>query len=339
MKINEFDFDLTQDKIARFPAEKRGHSRLMIVDRKTGNISHHIFEDIVELLPDDSFLVVNRSKVVPAKLFGFVNGKIIELLIINNIEDSIVEVFGLPAKKLKMGTIIKFENQIKAEVIDIGEKGRRIIKFNCNYEKILSLGYAPLPPYIKRKYDEAKENRDYDLQRYQTLYSNEPGSIAAPTAGLHFSEKSLSEIKKKTEIIELVLHVGTATFQTISVDEISNHKMGKEFITITEKNSKSIYDLKKNKKLTAVGTTSVRSLETYALLENKTENFSSEIFIYPGFEFKMVDRLITNFHLPKSSLFILVSAFAGLKLMQKAYKIAIENDYRFFSYGDSMLIL
>ncbi len=338
MKINEFDFELPTERIARFPAEKRGKSKLMVVDRKTGNISHHIFDEIVDVLPDDSFLVVNRSKVVPAKLFGNVNGKIVELLIIK-VSEGQVEVFGLPAKKLKIGTIIEFENNINAKVIEIGDKGKRKLKFNCNYEKILSLGYAPLPPYIKRKYDEAKQNRAYDLDRYQTLYSKELGSIAAPTAGLHFSEKNLAELKKKTEIIELVLHVGTATFQTILVDDIEEHKMGKEFITITSENSEKIYNLKKNKKLTAVGTTSVRSLETYALQKYKVENFFSEIFIYPGFEFKMVDRLITNFHLPKSSLFILVSAFAGLELMQKAYRIAIEKKYNFFSYGDAMLIL
>ncbi len=339
MNINKFDFELPVYRIARFPADKRGNSKLMVVDRKTGKISHHIFEDIVNILPDDSFLVVNRSKVVPAKLFGMVNGKPVELLIIKNISGNTVEVFGLPAKKLKIGVNIFFENDVRAEVIEIGEKGIRTLKFNCDYEKILSLGYAPLPPYIKRKYEEARENREYDLQRYQTLYSNEPGSIAAPTAGLHFSETSLSELKKKTEIIEVVLHVGTATFQTIMVDDIEDHRMGREYITIKKENAAKIYDLKQNKKLTAVGTTSVRSLETYAQQENKTENFSSEMFIYPGYEFKMVDRLITNFHLPKSSLFILVSAFAGVELMQEAYRVAIEKNYRFFSYGDAMFIL
>jgi S-adenosylmethionine:tRNA ribosyltransferase-isomerase len=339
MNISKFNFELPADRIARFPAQKRGKSKLMLVERKSGNISHHIFEDIVDILPDDSFLVVNSSKVIPAKLFGLINETIIELLLIKNISNSTVEVFGLPAKKLRIGTIITFENNIRAEVIKIGDKGKRFLKFNCNYEKILSLGYAPLPPYIKRKYEEAKNKRNFDLERYQTLYSKELGSIAAPTAGLHFSEKILSEIKKKTEIIELILHVGTATFQTITVENIEDHRMGKEFITIKNKNADKICELKKTKKLTAVGTTSVRSLETYAIQNIKQENFSSEIFIYPGFQFKMVDRLITNFHLPKSSLFILVSAFAGLELMQKAYKIAVEKDYKFFSYGDAMLIL
>jgi len=339
MNINKFNFELPADRIARFPAQKRGKSKLMVVERKSGNITHHIFEDIVDILPNDSFLVVNSSKVIPAKLFGLVNEKIIELLLIRNILDNTVEVFGLPAKKLKLGTNIMFENNIKAEVIKIGDKGKRILKFNCNYEKILSLGYAPLPPYIKRKYDEAKKNREFDLDRYQTLYSQELGSIAAPTAGLHFSKKTLSEIRKKTDIIELILHVGTATFQTITVEDIEEHKMGKEFITIKNESADKILALRKTKKLTAVGTTSVRSLETYAMQSIKQENFSSEIFIYPGFQFKMVDRLITNFHLPKSSLFILVSAFAGLELMQEAYKIAVEKNYKFFSYGDAMLIL
>lgn len=339
MRIDDFNFELPHERIARFPADRRGKSKLMLVDRKSGKISHHIFDEITDLLPDDGFLVVNRSKVVPAKLFGTVNERIVEILIIKKLSENSVEIFALPAKKLKIGTEIIFENDIKAKVKDVGLMGKRILEFNCTYGKILSLGYAPLPPYIKRKYEEAKDKRDYDLERYQTLYSKELGSIAAPTAGLHFSEEIISNIKKKTEIIELVLHVGTATFQTISVENIEEHRMGKENIILKDEDSKKILELKKKKKLTAVGTTSVRALETYAALEEKTEEFSSEIFIYPGYEFKMVDRLITNFHLPKSSLFILVSAFAGLELMQEAYSIAVEKKYNFFSYGDAMMIL
>jgi len=339
MNINEFDFELPSDRIARFPADRREKSKLMVVDRESGDIKNYIFEDITNLLPDDSFLVVNRSKVMPAKLFGRLNDKIIELLIIKKMSDNTVETFALPAKKLKIGVEIEFDRGITAIVTDTGLRGKRTLEFNCEYKKILSLGYAPLPPYIKRKYEEAKAQREFDLNRYQTLYSKELGSIAAPTAGLHFSEKILSDIKQKTEIIELILHVGTATFQTISVENIEEHKMGMENIILKEENAKRIFELKANKKLTAVGTTSVRALETYAGLKEKKEEFSSEIFIYPGYEFKMVDRLITNFHLPKSSLFILVSAFAGLDLMKEAYRIAVEEKYNFFSYGDAMMIL
>ncbi len=339
MNLSEFDFSLPNDLIARFPSEKRGESRLMVVDRQTKRISHHVFAELPSLLPGDSFLVVNRSRVVPAKLFGMIRQSTVEMLMIDQVNDTTVTAFALPAKKFKPGVQIEFDNGIRAEVIEIGEKGKRILKFNRSYSDILEIGYAPLPPYIKRKFDEARAHRKFDLKRYQTLYSNEMGSIAAPTAGLHFSETMLADLKKRMEIIELILHVGTATFQTISADNLADHRMGSEEIWIPEASQAKIKTLSLRNKLTAVGTTSVRSLETFARLVEPCEQFSSEIFIYPGFEFRMVDRLITNFHLPKSSLFVLVSAFGGIELMKEAYRMAVEKKYRFFSYGDAMLIL
>jgi S-adenosylmethionine:tRNA ribosyltransferase-isomerase len=226
-----------------------------------------------------------------------------------------------------------------AEVTGTGERGKRVLHFNQPIEHVLNTGFAPLPPYIKRKYDEAVKYRELDLERYQTVYSRTPGSIAAPTAGLHFTPGIIENIEQKTEIIEITLAVGEATFQKIAVEDIVEHRMGREYITITTKDRERILQLKQTKQLIAVGTTSVRSLETFALQQPGEETFASELFISPGFEFKLVDKLVTNFHLPESSLFILVSAFAGLELMQKAYRIAIEEGYRFFSYGDAMFIV
>ncbi len=340
MKLQDFSFHLPQNHIARFPAEKRDHSKLMVVERKTGNISHHLFKDIAQLIQTHDFLVTNNSKVIPAKLFGKIGQGKAELLIVKTDDDSNeIEALTLPAKKFKPGVTVTFENNITAEVIRIAHRGRRILRFNKPLTDVLETGFAPLPPYIKRKKEDAGKYREFDLQRYQTVYSKHPGSIAAPTAGLHFTPEVLKEIKKKTEIVEITLNVGEATFQKIETDDISQHQMGREYITITRENNDHIHRLKKTKNLVAVGTTSVRSLETHALLQPGEETFYSELFISPGFRFRMVDKLITNFHLPESSLFILTAAFGGLDLMQKAYRIAIEKDYRFFSYGDAMFVV
>lgn len=340
MKLQDFNFDLPENLIARFPAEKREESRLMVVERKSGQISHHRFKDIVDLISTDDFLVINNSKVIPVKLFGKIGEAKVELLITKiDKENNRIEALTLPAKKFKPKVRIEFENHLSAEVIETGPRGRRILVFNKPVDEILNTGYAPLPPYIKRKADEAKAFRDFDLDRYQTVYSKIPGSIAAPTAGLHFTSEIIADIKKKTEIIEITLNVGEATFQKIAVDDISQHRMGRETITITHADREHIHRLKQSKNLIAVGTTSVRSLETYALQQPEAETFDSEIFISPGFQFQMVDKLITNFHLPESSLFILTTAFGGLELIKEAYQIAIKNGYHFFSYGDAMFII
>lgn len=339
MKLKDFYFDLPEDRIARFPAEKRDESRLMVVERKTGDIFHHKFKDIGELTGNNDFFVVNNSKVIPVRLFGDINGKKVDVLVVKTFGECEVEALTLPARKFKPGQRVVFDRNLWAEVMDIGYRGKRRLRFNKPFDTVLNVGYAPLPPYIKRKFPEAVTHRTFDLERYQTVYSKIPGSIAAPTAGLHFTPEVIEKIKQKTEIIEITLEVGEATFQKIEMEDIADHKMGRETITITYEDRKRISRLKQSKHLIAVGTTTVRSLETFALQQPGEETFYSELFIWPGFEFNMVDKLITNFHLPMSGLFILVSAFAGLELMQRAYRIAIKEGYRFFSYGDAMFIL
>ena len=341
MKLTEFNFELPETRIARFPSKKRDESKLMLVNRKTGEISHHKFKEIVDLIDTRDFLVVNNSKVIPVRLFGQIDGKKVEMLIVKTLENNEAEVLTLPAKRFKTGEKVYIENGegLWAEVMETGYRGRRKLKFNASLEPVLNAGYAPLPPYIKRKYDEAVKYRNLDLERYQTVYSKKPGSIAAPTAGLHFTSDVVEQIKSKTEMIEITLEVGEATFQKIEAEDISNHIMGKEWITIPNETRQQILDLKKTKNLIAVGTTSVRSMESWASLNPTVERFESQLFISPGYEFKMVDRLVTNFHLPESSLFILVCSFAGIELMHKAYRIAIEKEYNFFSYGDAMFII
>ena len=340
MKLQDFSFHLPEDRIARFPAEKRDHSKLMVVERKTGNISHHLFKEIAHLIQPGDFLVTNNSKVIPAKLFGSIGQGKVECLIVKTPHDTNeVETLTLPAKKFKPGVTVTFDNGLTAEVVDIAPRGRRVLRFNKPITDVLKAGFAPLPPYIKRKIEDARKFREFDLERYQTVYSKHPGSIAAPTAGLHFTPDVLDKIKRKTEIIEITLNVGEATFQKIETEDISRHRMGREYITISRETGERILRLKETKNLVAVGTTSVRSLETYALLQPGEETFYSELFISPGFRFRMVDKLITNFHLPESSLFILTAAFGGLELMKKAYRIAVEKDYRFFSYGDAMFVV
>ncbi|MCP5106838.1 MAG: tRNA preQ1(34) S-adenosylmethionine ribosyltransferase-isomerase QueA, partial [bacterium] len=337
MKLQDFNFHLPEDRVARFPSDKRDESKLMLVERKTGKISHHRFKDITAMIAADDFLVVNNSKVIPVKLFGKIGEGKVELLILKlDTENNTAEALTLPAKKFKPGVTVIFDNGLSARVDDVGHRGRRTLTFNKPFDQVFTAGFAPLPPYIKRKADEARKFREFDLERYQTVYSKHPGSIAAPTAGLHFSPGVLEEIKRKTEMIEITLNVGEATFQKIEVEDLSQHQMGREYITITLEDRERIHRLKESKNLIAVGTTSVRSLETYAIKKPEDETFYSELFISPGFDFRMVNKLVTNFHLPESSLFVLTSAFGGLELIHKAYKIAIEKGYRFFSYGDAM---
>lgn len=341
MKLAEFNFPLPRDRIAGFPLEKRDESRLMKVDRKTGSISHHRFKDILELVDRNDFFVLNNSRVIPVKLFGRIAGKQVEMLIVKTIGGNEAEALTLPARAFKPGVRVMIDNarDLWAEVIETGVRGRRVLRFNKAAAAVLEAGYAPLPPYIKRKYNDAVKYRELDLERYQTVYSSVPGSIAAPTAGLHFTPEVIEKIKKKCRVFEITLEVGEATFQKIEAEDIADHRMGRETITIPAEVGEKIRALKRSKHLIAVGTTSVRSLETWALHRPRQETFHSRLFISPGFEFKMVDKLITNFHLPESSLFILVSAFAGLELMKEAYRAAVKEGYRFFSYGDAMFIV
>lgn len=339
-KLSDFNFDLPTERIARFPVDRRDESKLMVVNREKGEISHFQFSALPELLNADDFLVMNNSRVLPARLLGKIGSKTAELLIVKKLSARRLEVLCQPAADFKIGAVFRGRDGLQAEVVEIGKRGRRLLLFNREYEQVLEHGYAPLPPYIKRKAQQAELYRSYDLERYQTVYAKNSGSIAAPTAGLHFTPEILTCIRRQNPVLEITLDVGEATFQKIEVEDIGQHRMGSEKIIISNNAACRIRELKnRGEKLLAVGTTTVRSLESYALLETAAEEFYSDIFISPGFCFRMVDKLLTNFHLPQSSLFILVSAFAGLDLMKKAYALAIEREYRFFSYGDAMLIV
>jgi S-adenosylmethionine:tRNA ribosyltransferase-isomerase len=340
MKLTDFDFALPQELIARFPAERRDGSRLLRLDRRDGHVSHHRFQDLPDLLAAGDFLVMNNSRVLPARLFGRINGRAAEMLVVRNLGDKKLEVLCQPAAHFRPGAVFSAESGLHAEVIAVGERGRRQLRFDREYAQVLEHGYAPLPPYIKRKAGEAASRRGFDLERYQTVYARAPGSIAAPTAGLHFTPELLAVLRGKYPLLEITLEVGEATFQKIEVEDIGMHRMGSERIRVPAATARRLLELKsRGGKLLAVGTTSVRSLESYALLPEPLEDFNSDIFIYPGFRFRMVDKLLTNFHLPKSSLFILASAFAGREELHEAYRQAIAEKYRFFSYGDAMLIV
>jgi S-adenosylmethionine:tRNA ribosyltransferase-isomerase len=340
MRLSDFDFALPQKRIARLPAGRRDASRLLRLERASGRVSHHTFRDLPGLLAAGDFLVMNNSRVLPARLFGRINGKAAEMLVVRDLGDRKLEVLCQPAAHFRPGAVFRTLDGLRAEVIAAGERGRRQLLFDREYPQVLESGFAPLPPYIKRKEAEAAERRSFDLERYQTVYAQRPGSIAAPTAGLHFTPEVLERVRREHPLLEITLEVGEATFQKIEVEDIRGHRMGSERIRIEEEVARRIQELKKQGgELLAVGTTSVRSLESYALLPEPREEFRSDIFIHPGFHFRMVDKLLTNFHLPKSSLFILASAFAGLDLLQETYREAIAEGYRFFSYGDAMLIV
>ncbi|TFG75840.1 MAG: tRNA preQ1(34) S-adenosylmethionine ribosyltransferase-isomerase QueA, partial [Chrysiogenales bacterium] len=340
MKLTDFDFVLPAERIARFPTDRRDESRLLVLDRKSGKITHATFKQLPDVLAADDFLVMNNSRVRPARLLGRIGGKAVEMLVVRNLGDKKVEVLCQPAKYFNLGAIFCGADGLEAEVLETGRRGRRLLLCNREYEQVLAQGYAPLPPYIKRKSAEAINYRSFDLERYQTIYARNAGSIAAPTAGLHFTPEVLARIRSSNPLLEITLEVGEATFQKIEAEDISRHRMGSEKIRIAAEVAHRILALKEqDKKLLAVGTTSVRALESYALLSEPCQEFDSDIFISPGFHFRMVDKLLTNFHLPRSSLFILAAAFAGQDLLQETYRQAIAQGYRFFSYGDAMLIV
>jgi len=340
MKLSDFDFELPRELIARYPADRRDGSRLLRLDRATGLISHHRFSDLPGMLAADDFLVMNNSRVVPARLLGKVGALAAEMLVVRDLGENQLEALCRPAVRFTPGAVFKAEGGPQGKVLAAGKRGRRILLFDRGYERVLEHGYAPLPPYLKRKAGEAAARRAYDLERYQTVYARFPGSIAAPTAGLHFTPEILRRVRENHPVLEVTLAVGEATFQKIETEEIAGHRMGSERVRIDPETSRRIAELKgKGSRLLAVGTTSVRSLESHARLPEPLAEFSSEMFIRPGFEFLLVDKLLTNFHLPKSSLFILASAFAGLELLQEAYRKAIAEKYRFFSFGDAMLVV
>ena len=340
MKTEDFDFELPEELIAQTPIDKRDSSKMMVVDKKTGSVEHHVFSDIVNLLNKGDVLVLNDTKVMPARLFGVKEDTLahIEVLLLKNIKDDVWSCLVKPAKRVRVGTVISFgEGLLKAKCISIKEEGIREFEFIYDgifYEILDKLGTMPLPPYIKEKL----ENKD----RYQTVYAKNIGSAAAPTAGLHFTKELLDRINEKGVIICYVtLHVGLGTFRPVTVEDVTNHKMHSEYYEMDEDTANTLNKAKEEgRKIISVGTTSVRVLETVMNKYNKfcKCNGWTDIFIYPGYKFKAVDNLITNFHLPKSTLIMLVSSLASKEIILNAYHEAIKNKYRFFSFGDSMFI-
>ena len=340
MKTSDFYYDLPHELIAQTPLKNRAKSRMLLLDKKTGEMEDKIFEDIVDYIKPGDTLVLNDTKVLPARLFGHREGKeeAIEVLLLKQKEDDIWQTLVKPGKKLQIGTKIVFkEGLLSASVIDILEDGQRVIKFEYNgiFNEILDeLGTMPLPPYITEKLD--------DKDRYQTVYCKHIGSAAAPTAGLHFTEEILEKLKQKgVNLVYVTLHVGLGTFRPVKVEKIEEHKMHSEYFVIDENACYIINDTKRNgKRVIAVGTTSCRVLESATDNDGKIYPMAKEtdIFIYPGYKFKMLDALITNFHLPESTLIMLVSSLAGKDNIMRAYKHAVDDKYRFFSFGDCMFI-
>ena len=340
MKLHDFYYELPQDLIAQDPLEDRSSSRLMLLDKNTGEIKHEHFYNIKDYLKPGDCLVINDTKVIPARLFGVKKdtGAKIEVLLLKRKENDNWEVLVKPGRKAKPGTVISFgDGLLECEVSDVVDDGNRIIHFSYDgiFEEILDkLGEMPLPPYITHKLQ--------DKNRYQTVYAKHEGSAAAPTAGLHFTNHLLKEIEEMgVNIAHVTLHVGLGTFRPVKVEEITDHHMHSEYYCIEKDAAYIINNTKKNGgRVIAVGTTSCRTLESAALDDGTISESSgwTEIFIYPGYKFKMIDCLITNFHLPESTLLMLVSALAGRENIMNAYSEAVQEKYRFFSFGDAMFI-
>ena len=341
MNINEFDYELPKELIAQTPLKDRSSSRLLILNKNTGELKHEVFSNIINYLNKGDVLVLNDTKVIPARLIGEKEdtGAVIEILLLKDIGNDTWECLGKPGKRLKIGTIIKFgDGSLKCEVVEKLDEG--IIHVKLIYEGILmeildKLGTMPLPPYIHEKLE--------DQSRYQTVYAKVSGSAAAPTAGLHFTKDLLKEIENKGIIIAYVtLHVGLGTFRPVEVENVLDHKMHSEYYVMNKETADILNEAKdEGRRIVAVGTTSTRTLETIATNNNgrfKACSGDSDILIYPGYKFKAIDALMTNFHLPKSTLVMLVSALASKEYIMKAYKEAINNKYRFFSFGDAMFI-
>lgn len=343
MKVSDFYYELPKELIAQHPLEKRDESRLMVLHRDTQEIEHKKFRDIIEYLNPGDCLVINNTKVIPARLYGKIIGKqtekLVEFLLLKQLENDNWEVMVRPGKKLKTGVQVEFgEGLLKAEILEILENGNRKVHFEYEgiFNEILDkIGLMPLPPYITEKL----EQKD----RYQTVYAKYEGSAAAPTAGLHFTKELLGQIKAKgIEIANVTLHVGIGTFRPVKVENIEDHKMHTEHFYIKKEDADKINKAKREgHRVIAVGTTSCRVLETIANENGEVADTEADtgIFIYPGYKFKCIDSLITNFHLPESTLIMLVSSLAGKEFIMQAYEKAVQEKYRFFSFGDAMLIL
>lgn len=341
MNVTDFNFELPEELIAQDPLDDRSSSRLLVLDKTTGELKHRGFRDIISYLRKGDCLVINDTKVIPARLFGIkedTQAKI-EVLLLKRKEDNIWETLVKPGKKAKPGTVISFgEGLLKGTVVDVVEEGNRLIQFSYEgiFEEILDrLGQMPLPPYITHQLK--------DKNRYQTVYAKHEGSAAAPTAGLHFTKELLEQIEGMgVTIAHVTLHVGLGTFRPVKVEQVSDHHMHSEFYMVEEAEARKINDTKKRGgRIFCVGTTSCRTVESAASADGTVKAGSgwTEIFIYPGYQFKVLDGLITNFHLPESTLVMLVSALAGRERVLNAYQEAIKERYRFFSFGDAMLVL
>ncbi len=348
MNINDFDYELPKELIAQTPAEKRDSSRLLVVDRQSGKVEHKHFYDIIDYLKPTDCLVLNNSKVLPARLFGVKEGTgaKVEFLLIKRIEGDVWETMVKPGKRLKVGDAVSFDDEklFRAVIKDYGEDGTRIVEFQYEgifLERLEELGQMPLPPYIERA------NNSEDKDRYQTVYCKNEGSVAAPTAGLHFTKELLEKAKAKgVKIAYVTLHVGIGTFRPVKVENIEEHHMHFEEYFVDEETADIINEtIKAGGRIVAVGTTSTRTLESAAKFDEVSCKWlvehghgSTGIFIYPGYEFKIVESLITNFHLPKSTLLMLISALYNREDILRIYGIAVNEKYRFFSYGDAMFI-
>lgn len=342
MKTSDFYYDLPQELIAQTPIEPRDQSRLMVVDKNTGEVTHRIFKDLIEYLNPNDCLILNDTRVIPARIYGVKKqtGAVVEFLLLKQSENNVWECLCKPGKRAKIGTEFVFgEGLVECEVVDITDDGNRKIQFKCDSKEIYTIldkiGKMPLPPYIT---EELKNG-----ERYQTVYSRELGSAAAPTAGLHFTNELLERIEQKgIKIGYVTLHVGLGTFRPVKVDDVTKHKMHTEHYHISKQTADLINKTKANGgRVISVGTTSTRTLESVAtkngcICEDEDD---TSIFIYPGYEFKCIDGLVTNFHLPESTLIMLISAFAGYDNVMNAYKIAVDERYRFFSFGDACLFI
>ena len=341
MDVSEFHFDLPQELIAQHPTSLRDHSRLMVLDKVTGAVSHEMFYDIKRHLKAGDCLVLNNTRVIPARLYGFKEGTggAIEFVLLRRMKEDVWEVILKPGRRAKPGSRFVFgQGALTAEVLEIGEQGNRIVRFFYEgiFEEVLDrVGHMPLPPYIKEKLE--------DKERYQTVYSKYDGSAAAPTAGLHFTNQLLDEIRVMgVETVFVTLHVGLGTFRPVKTKRVEDHPMHAEYYTVTKEAADAVNKAKaQRRRVIAVGTTSVRTLESAWDREHglTAKSDSTNIFIYPGYQFQVIDGLVTNFHLSESTLLMLVSALAGRDHVLQAYRIAVQERYRFFSFGDAMLIL
>jgi len=347
MLVSEFDYYLPPELIAQEPLAERDASRMMVLRRKSEEIIHSYFRELPEFLSSGDVVVLNDSRVIPARVWGQSAGREIDFLFVRQVAPRKWEVLCRPARRVLPGTKITFPLGLEATVLEKGPEGRRLLEFPTNrlIDWLYKVGYPPLPPYIKRHKTD-KTMRELDLARYQTVFARKEGSIAAPTAGLHFTRRLIKKLREKKIILTRVtLHVGLATFQPIRVEKVEDHQMLEEWYEISPRAAAIINEAKKEgRAVVAVGTTVVRTLESAADSQSNQPRIlpgrrTTNLFIYPGYQFKIVDRLLTNFHLPKSTLLMLVAAFAGKDFVLKAYGEAVKERYRFFSYGDCMLIL